>query len=189
MAFARDRFLPLKILPFFCWLLVSWFFSAGVDAARLKEFNSQKNVYVTEWSKLKHQAELGDPDALFALGNFYFEPPQGSSFRQNYKKAAELYFQASIRENPSAQYNVALMLYRGLGFKQNLIESYSWFYLASINPSPVARHINRKTETIVAQLKSEFSPEELQAAEERIANYQQLINAKRYRDAELPEQN
>ncbi len=160
-----------------------------VDAGRLREFGGQKNVYVTEWSKLKHKAELGDPDALFALGNFYFEPPRGSSFRQNYKKAAELYFQASLRKNPSAQYNVALMLHRGLGFKLDIIESYCWFYLASVNDSPVAKHINRKTAGIVAQLKAEFDSAQLKEAERRIEIYQGIINSKRFRDVRMPPQN
>lgn len=164
-------------------------YSLTVNAGRVKELESQKNVYVTGWSKLKHKAELGDPDALFALGNFYFDPPKGSSFRQNYKKAAALYFQASIRENPSAQYNVAIMLHRGMGFKIDLIESYCWFYLASINPSPVAKHINRKTATIVEQLKSEFSLKQLQDADKRIKAYLEIIKTKRFRDARMPLQN
>lgn len=177
-----------KFLLLTLFLLVT-IYSSTVDAGRVKELESQKNVYVTGWSKLKHKAELGDPDALFALGNFYFNPPKGSSFRQNYKKAAALYFQASIRENPSAQYNVAIMLHRGLGFKIDLIESYCWFYIASINSSPVAKHINRKTAVIVEQLKSEFTSQQLQEADTRIQAYLEIIKTKRFRDARLPLQN
>lgn len=169
-------------------VLTAVLYSSLADAGRLREFGSQNNVYVTEWSKIKHKAELGDPDALFTLGNFYFQPPKGSIFRQNYRKAADLYFQASLRENPSAQYNVAIMLHRGLGFKVDVIESYVWFYIASTNKSPVAKHINRKTAEIVAQLKSEFSPKELAEADKKIEMYKNIIKSKRYRDAHLPTQ-
>ncbi|WP_196139088.1 tetratricopeptide repeat protein [Aliikangiella sp. G2MR2-5] len=157
-----------------------------VSEASSRELGSQKNVYVTEWSKLKHKAELGDPQALFLLGNFYFEPPKGSSFRRNYKKAAELYFQSSIREYPSAQFNTAIMLHRGLGFKADKVESYVWFYFASTNDSPVAKHINKKTRDIVEQLKTELSSDELKQADERIAFYKKIFENKRYRDARIP---
>lgn len=180
--------LTYKILSLSILLTVA-VFSCDSQAGRLKEFGSQKNVYVTEWSKIKHKAELGDPDALFALGNFYFQPPKGSGFRQNYKKAAELYFQASLRENPSAQYNVAIMLHRGLGFKKDIIESYVWFYLASTNNSPVAKHINRKTAEIAAQLEGEFSEKQKLDANRRVKVYQNIIKGKRYRDTQTPQLN
>jgi len=158
------------------------------DAVASREFGSQKNVYVTEWSQLKHKAELGDPQALFVLGNFYFDPPKGSNFRRNYKKAAELYFQASVRENPAAQYNVAIMLHRGLGFKADKVESYVWFYFASVNDSPVAKHINKKTADIVTQLKSELTSDEMTDAEKRIDYYRNIFESKRYREARIPAQ-
>jgi len=157
-----------------------------VEEAKGREISGHKNVYVTEWSKLKHNAELGDPQAMFALGNFYFEPPKGSSFRRNYKKAAELYFQSSLREYPSAQYNIAIMLHRGLGFRADKIESYVWFYFASVNQSPVARGINSKTSAIVGQLEEELTPEQLEDAQKRIKFYQGVFDSKRYREARIP---
>ncbi len=176
-----------KLLVFFLVLLI-WLLPDLILASGLKEVTSQKNVYVTEWSKLKHRAELGDPEALFVLGNFYFEPPRGSGFRQNHKKAAEYYFQASLRDYAAAQYNVALMLHQGLGFKKNPVESFVWFYFASINKSPVAKHINNKTAVIVAQLREELPAEQIARAERQIQDYQNIINTKRYRDAKMPEQ-
>lgn len=176
-----------RVLVFFL-LLMALAFSFEANAGRSKEFGHNKNVYVTEWSKLKHQAELGNPDAMFALGNFHFQPPKGSSFRRNYKKAGELYFQASLRKNPSAQYNVALMLHQGLGFKVDLIESYVWFFIASTNDSPVAKHINRKTAQIANQMKSDFNNNQISDAQKRIDSYLRIIKTKRYREARLPEQ-
>jgi TPR repeat protein len=162
--------------------------SYDANAGRSREFSNNQNVYITEWSKLLHRAELGDPDALFSLGNFYFKPPKGSNFRRNYKKAGDFYFQASLRNNASAQYNIALMLHNGFGFKKNIIESYVWFYLASTNDSPVAKSINRKTAQIAQQLKADFNQEQLIEAELKIKQYQKIIKSKRYREARLPEQ-
>ena len=163
-------------------------FSAETTAGRSKEFGPNKNVYMTEWSKLKHHAEQGNPDAMFTLGNFHFQPPKGSGFRRNYKRAGELYFQASLRKNPSAQYNVALMLHKGLGFKIDLVESYVWFYLASVNDSPVAKRVNKKTAEIANQLQSEFSSKQLAEANRRIESYLRIISSKRFREAKLPTQ-
>jgi len=73
--------LPLYIkLLLLVLLLAVAVYSSWVDAGRVREFVNQKNIYLTEWSKLKHQAELGDPEALFTLGNFYFEPPRETVF-------------------------------------------------------------------------------------------------------------
>ena len=172
---------------FLLLVLVIGLVSLTATADRLREVTSPKNVYVSEWSKLKHRAEEGDPEALFVLGNFYFDPPKGSGYRKNYKKAAEYYFQASIRDYPAAQYNVALMLHQGLGFQKNTAESYAWFYLASVNSSPVAKHINSKTAVIVEQLNGELSMEELSDAQAKVETYSNIIKSRRYRDAKLPE--
>ncbi|WP_444996686.1 tetratricopeptide repeat protein [Aliikangiella sp. IMCC44359] len=161
--------------------------SFSTDAEGVREFTSQKNVYVTEWSKLKHRAELGDPEALFVLGNFYFDPPKGNGFRRNYRKASEFYFQASLRDYAAAQYNIALMLHQGLGFKKNILESYVWFYIASTNDSPVAKHINNKTAVIVLQLEQELSAADLSQAKKKVEIYRKIIKSKRFRDAKLPE--
>ncbi len=176
--------LLIKWLTFLVLFVVLLVFP--VQSVKSREVGGQKNVYVTEWSKLKHQAEQGDPQAMFVLGNFYFKPPEGSSFRRNYKKAAELYFQSSLRQYPSAQYNTALMLHQGLGFKKDRIESFVWFYFASVNQSPVAKHINKKTTDIVSQLKGEMSPEDLAKAEQRITFYKGIFKSKRYREARTP---
>ncbi|TQV72275.1 sel1 repeat family protein [Aliikangiella marina] len=173
------NWLLLLLLLMGLWLLPS-------EAETVREYTGQKNVYVTEWSKLKHRAELGDPEALFVLGNFYFDPPKGSGFRKNYRKAAEYYFQASLRDYPAAQYNVALMLAQGLGFEQDVVESYAWFYIASINPSPTAKHINNKTAVIVEQLRTEIPSEQLSIAEQKAETYLGIIKSKRFREAKMP---
>ena len=156
------------------------------NAAGQKEFGNQNNVYMTEWARLKHQAEVGDPNALFTLGNYYYKPPRGSSFRQNLKKSAEYYFQAGIRENAAAQYNFAFMLHKGLGVSKNLLESYVWFKLASINPSPVAKHINQQSKDVAATLQVDLNQQQLDEADKKIEYYTKIIKEKRYRAAKFP---
>lgn len=172
---------------FLLLLLLVGLWHLPTQAETVREYTGQKNVYVTEWSKLKHRAELGDPEALFVLGNFYFDPPKGSGFRKNYHKAAEYYFEASIRDYPAAQYNVALMLAQGLGFEKDVLESFAWFYIASINKSPSAKHINSRTTIIVEQLRGEIPPDQLTIAEQKAEVYLGIIKSKRFRDAKMPQ--
>ena len=159
----------------------------NLQAGKLSENSAHKSVYVTEWAKLKHQAEIGDPEALFALGNYYYQPPKGSSFRQNFKKSAGFYFQSGIRGHAAAQYNLALMFHRGVGVKANYIQSYAWFKLASNNQSIVAKHVNLVSSQAVETLESELTSKELKQAKELTQNYQDIIESKRYRDAKFPD--
>jgi len=174
---------PLLRSLFFVCLLLSF---CKVNAARDKESGAQSNIYLTDWARLKHQAELGDPDALFVLGNYYFQPPKGSSFRKNYKKSAELYFKAGIRGNASAQYNFALMLFEGVGIEKNTIESYVWFKLASNNKSIVAKHINRASTEAVMNLEQNFDIASIAQARKQIDFYTDIIDSKDYRKAKYP---
>lgn len=171
----------------FLLILASSVFVLDLDAAGQKEFGSQNNVYLTEWARLKHQAELGDPDALFTLGNYYLKPPLGSQFRKNLKKSAGYYFQAGIRGNAAAQYNLAYMLHNGLGMSKNIVESYVWFNLASLNPSPVAKHINQLSKDVAITLREDMTEEEIQQADAQIEFYKKLMAEKRYRMAKFPE--
>jgi hypothetical protein len=156
------------------------------NAASNKEFGSQNNIYLSDWARLKHQAELGDPAALFVLGNFYYQPPKGSSFRVNLKKSAEYYFKSGIRGNAAAQYNLALMFHEGLGVQKNTVESYAWFKLASLNQSPVAKHINRVSAKAIIAIESQLSVDILAAAKKRVAFYTDIIDKKLYRKAPFP---
>ena len=157
-----------------------------VNAANDEEFGTQNNIYLSDWARLKHQAELGDPAALFVLGNFYYQPPKGSSFRTNLRKSAEYYFKSGIRGNAAAQYNLALMLHQGLGVKLNTIESYAWFKLASINQSPVAKNINQVSARAISTIEAEIDHKTLALAKKRVDFYINIIDKKLYRKAQFP---
>jgi len=177
----RNGCIGIQIFIVFCSLFCNY---AG--AASNKEFGTQNNIYLSDWARLKHQAELGDPAALFVLGNFYYQPPKGSSFRTNLKKSAEYYFKSGIRGNAAAQYNLALMLHNGLGVEQNTIESYAWFKLASINQSPVAKHINRVSAEAVIAIEAQLDVKVLALAKSRVDFYINIIDKKLYRKAQFP---
>ncbi|MFT6732071.1 MAG: TPR repeat protein [Polaribacter sp.] len=168
-------------------LAASMLICQNLHAGKLSESGAHKSIYVTEWAKLKHKAEIGDPEALFALGNYYYEPPKGSSFRQNYLKSAEFYFQSGIRGNASAQYNLALMFHRGVGVASNYIQSYAWFKLASSNQSPVAINTNLVSSQALETLESELTAKELIKAKELAQAYKEIVSNKRYRDAKFPD--
>jgi len=176
---------PAPILQVLLYVLLLTL-STGVGAGKLRDNVGQKSIYVTEWAKLKHQAELGDPEALFVLGNFYLQPPRGSGFRKNERKAVEYYFQSGLRNNPAAQYNVGLMFAQGIGVNKDLIQAYAWFYLASKNTSPVAKHVNRKALAVVETLQQELDEKQLGEAHALVDKYQKVIASKRYREVSLP---
>jgi hypothetical protein len=156
------------------------------NAARHKEKGNQNNIYLTEWARLKHQAELGDPDALFILGNYYYQPPKGSGFRKNLKESAKYYFKASVRGNANAQYNMAIMFLNGYGVKQDSIHAYAWFKIASVNTSPVAKHLIQKSAGAAQTLKDRMDESMLSAGTDKVDFYLRIIAEKRYREAKFP---
>jgi len=177
----RINYTVLRMFFVFC-LLAS---VDGANAARYNEFGAQSNIYLTDWARLKHQAELGDPDALFVLGNYYFQPPKGSGFTKDFKKSAEFYFKAGIRGNASAQYNLARMLYEGVGVEKNNIESYVWFKLASENKSLVAKHINQASIEAVISLEKNLDLADKSYAEKQIDFYTNIMDNKNYKSAKF----
>lgn len=162
------------------------FVCCTAEAAKRGEYGPQENIYYSEWAELKHKAELGDPDALFTLGNYYYQPPRGSNFRKNIKKAAEFYFKSAIRGNPAAQYNFGYLLHKGLGVTQNTVESYAWFKLASNNQSPVSKHINNVSKKAVVMIENQMDALTLEKANKRMDFLADVIAKERYRKVKFP---
>ena len=149
-------------------------------AARHKEYGTQNYIYMSEFAKLRHKAELGDPDALFVLGNYYYKPPKGTNFKRNLRKSAEYYFKASVRDNPAAQYNYAFLLSKGQGVAEDLLEAYIWFRLAAQNDSPVAKHINHLSKNAVQMIGKQLTKVQKVLAQKKIQYYAKAIAEKRY---------
>ncbi len=117
-------------------------------------------IYVAQWSRLRHLAKLGDPEAQFELGNMYYSPPEKSGFMQSYKKAYNLFLKSAKSGNPHSQHNVAVLLLKGHGVKQDQEKALAWFLIAAENGSKNAQRIVAKFKAVeinnIAKIKSEL---------------------------------
>lgn len=145
------------------------------------------SIYFTQLGRLKHQAELGDPNAQFLLGNLYLAPPKDTSIRQNLVKAVEYYFQAAIRNHAGAQYNLGVLYYQGSGVDESKMMASVWFKLAANNQSPVAKNVKKNAKSSLDDLASVLDEQDKQRAEEWLSKVKQWIESKNYRLAKLPQ--
>ncbi|PWK52983.1 tetratricopeptide repeat protein [Pleionea mediterranea] len=144
------------------------------------------SIYFTQLGHLKHQAELGDPNAQFLLGNLYLSPPQDTSIRKNLPKAVEYYFQAAIRNHAGAQYNLGVMYYRGSGVAENKMMASVWFSLAANNTSPAAKNVKRNAQKSLKDLTDLLSADDRALSDAWILQVREWIEKKNYRMAKLP---
>jgi TPR repeat protein len=144
------------------------------------------SIYFTQLGHLKHQAELGDPNAQFLLGNLYLAPPEGSSIQQNLDKAVDYYFQAAIRNHAGAQYNLGVLYYRGSGVPESKMMASVWFTLAANNTGLGAKNVKRNAQKSLDDLKAVMADEEKVQAVEWIKTFSTIIESKNYRLARLP---
>jgi TPR repeat protein len=145
------------------------------------------SIYFTQLGHLKHQAELGDPNAQFLLGNLYLAPPEGSAIQQNLNKAVDYYFQAAIRNHAGAQYNLGVLYYRGSGVPESKMMASVWFTLAANNAGLAAKNVKRNAQKSLDDLKTLLSEDEKAQAVEWIKTFHSIIESKNYRLAKLPE--
>ncbi len=103
----------------------------AASASRDAEIMPFQYLYLREYSKLRHEAELGNADAQFQLGVLHYDPPAGSSITQSYRRAFLLFFEAAMHGHATAQHNVGAMYWNGDYVAQNVVEGYAWFLLAA----------------------------------------------------------
>lgn len=116
------------------------------------------NIYIAEWSKLKHSADLGDVNSQFMLANFYYAPPADSSLPKSLSKAAKYYRMAARQNHAPSQHNLGVLLLKGQGVERNRAEAYAWFQLAS-------QQGYRAAAEAIVTLKPHLSPEEIHEAD------------------------
>lgn len=75
-------------------------------------------------------SKLENPDALFILGDFYYNG-RTEIYIKDYEKAFRIFKQSAELGSSSAAYMVGSMLYKGTGVLKNLVESYSWISKAT----------------------------------------------------------
>ncbi len=109
-------------------------------------------IYVAEWSRLKHLAAEGNPEAQFQLGNMYYLPPRHSGIPKNFHKAFNLFQQAASQGHATAQHNLAVLYYRGEGVDIDRVKAIAWFSIAKKNGSKSAtKHLNELNRDIDAE--------------------------------------
>lgn len=87
-----------------------------------------KSMIYLEKELIDMVRELGkedNPDALFALGDFYYFG-KTNYYKQDYKKALRLYTQSAELNNCYAAYMLGMMYYNGTGTLKDLKKSYRW---------------------------------------------------------------
>ncbi len=115
------------------------------------ESNSiSSTIYVSEWSRLRHLSELGDPKALFQLGNLYYRPPPKSGIAINHKKAFQLFSEAANKGHIASQHNVGVLYLQGDGIEADPVKALAWFMIAAENG-------NKSAAKVVTRLKSSNS--------------------------------
>lgn len=106
----------------------------------------------------REQAESGDADAQFKLGNMYLF---GQGMPQNEETAAAWYQKAAQQGHREAMLTLGLLHQTGRGVSRSLPEAFAWFSLAADQQDPAAK---RWRDTLAASL----SPRELVEARKRI---------------------
>ncbi len=144
------------------------------------------SIYFTQLGHLKHQADLGDPNAQFLLGNLYLSPPPDTAIQQNLDKAVDYYFKAAIRDHAGAQYNLGVLYYRGSGLEESKMMASVWFTIAAQNTSPVAKNVIRNAQQSLKELQDSLTSDDKIQADQWVTEYQNLIKSKSYRLAKLP---
>ncbi len=148
----------------------------AASATRDGEIMPFQYLYLREYSKLRHEAELGNPEAQFQLGVLHYDPPGGSSVTQSYRRAFLLFYEAAMHGHATAQHNVGAMYWNGDYVAQNVVEGYAWFLL-SANQGDAAGA--RKQKLYWPDL-SEIQRSEAQ--ERSLQLQQQLVNAQANRE-------
>lgn len=86
---------------------------------------------------LLEQAESGNPQAQFELGNRYLN---GEGVEQDNFEALRWFTLAADRNNANAQYNIAVMYLNGLGVVKDQAQAVEWFIRAAENGDPPSQY-------------------------------------------------
>lgn len=172
-----------KIAKHLIFVLSMMLTASGVraDGEDLSRTGPYTYIYIADWSKLRHQAEMGDPDALFRMGNLYYAPPEASGISQSYRRAFLAFFEASLRKHATAQHNVGAMYINGDYVAHDLVEGYAWMLVAASNGD----HAGKRK---VKQFASELSEEGKQRAQARVEQIKETIATANRRKVFKPEQ-
>jgi uncharacterized protein len=109
---------------------------------------------------VKRQAAAGKAEAQFLLG-FHYEHGQ-FGLAQDYTESAKWYLKAAEQDHHAAQLYLGILLVKGTGVEQNLVEALKWILLAK-RGGAWDRHAANET-----QIRLEAVMTEQQIAEARV---------------------
>ena len=124
-------------------------------------------------------AEQGNAEAKFKLGLMYYD---GDGVPQDYAEAMKWYRKAAEQGDAVAQLFLGYLYFEGEGVPKDDVEAYVWFSIAAINTNNESDpddpdHWIEEAKGIVAREKARLTPNQLIAAEKRIEELTEQINA------------
>jgi len=106
-------------------------------------------------------AQQGNRHAMSNLAGLY---AAGKDGERNLAEAARWFEQSANLGYVDAQFNLAVLFERGDGVPQSLLDAYKWYSIAASSGDPVAK-------TRADAISTQVSPDELQAAQQAVANF------------------
>ena len=107
--------------------------NVALETSALTSLATQFSLYATDPQTVAFlqqywQAVGGDPDAMYALGNLYFN---GQGVTQDYGKAMSWYKKAANAGNDNAMYGVGFLYNNGQGVAQDYGRAMAWYKKAA----------------------------------------------------------
>jgi len=133
----------------------------------------EEPVPVDSETALVDATEQGDAEAQYNLGVMYYS---GEGVPEDYTEAAKWFRKAAEQGHAEAQYNLGVMYDSGDGVPKDDVEAYAWLSL-SVTQTNGDEDMKEELEKGLPELKAALAPEQLAAAEKRIAELTEQINA------------
>ena len=118
-------------------------------------------------------AEQGHVEAQYSLGFAYYS---GEGVPKDYAESAKWFRKAAEQGHAEAQYNLGVMYDSGDGVPKDDVEAYAWLSL-SVAQTNGDEDLKEELEKGLPELKAALTPEQLAAAEKRIEELTEQINA------------
>ena len=113
----------------------------GSEAAAINRFEENTRPYVDDSemvTRLRHDAERGDPEAQRTLGILYYF---GRGFPQDSKEAVAWLTKAAEQNDSKAQLILGALYIKGEGVAQNFAEAAKWLRQAANKDEPLAQDL------------------------------------------------
>jgi hypothetical protein len=122
---------------------------------------------VLDLKTLRKRAAQGDSGAQYELGSRYED---GISVKQDFRKAARLYYRAAQQGHAKAQNSLAYLYLKGSGVPQDYGEAYFWYAL-SLDP------FDKGGASMLESIAGYLMPEQVNMAEKRLRRWKPVQEA------------